>query len=66
MSTLHPYFIFGLIGMVITVISHILVVLFAEAFNEAIFLVLYLIFGFMMLFGSDKRRKLERVRIRRK
>lgn len=66
MARLHPFFILGSIGMILTSLIHLLSTAVSDAINHAIFYVLYLIFGLMLFFGSGKTRRLERIRVRRK
>lgn len=64
MTRPHPFFVIGSIGMALTALIHLIATVLADAINHAVFFTLYLIFGIMILFGSGKTRRLERIRVR--
>ena len=65
MASFNQYFLIGKIGMILTLIFHLISTLIAEI-SHGIFLALYVFFGILLSFGSGKTRKLERVRVKRK
>jgi len=65
MASFNQFYFIGKIGMIFTLIFHLISTLVAEV-SHGLFAVLYIIFGIMLSFGSGKTRRLERVRVRRK
>ncbi len=65
MTRQHPFFIIGSIGIALTALIHLLATALADVINHTVFFTFYLIFGLMLLFGSGKTRRLERVRVRK-
>lgn len=65
MASFNQFYFIGKIGMVFTLIFHLISTLVAEV-SHGLFMMLYGIFGIMLSFGSGKTRRLERVRVRRK
>lgn len=64
MTSQHPFFIIGSIGMALTALIHLIAMVVADAINHAAFFVLYLVFAIMIFLGSGKTRRLERIRVR--
>ena len=65
MASFNQFYFIGKIGMIFTLIVHLVASLIAEV-SHGMFAILYIIFGIMLTFGSGKTRRLERVRVRRK